>query len=168
MSAGAPLLPYTRLSPEPIDPRSLEARVGGPRHGAIATFAGVVRDHHEGRRVLRLEYSAYEEMAERVLAAIAGEAARRFGTEAIAVQHRLGPLAVGETSVAVTAAAVHRKEALAACAWVIDELKARAPIWKKEYGEEGAFWIEGPGSCRSAVVAGDAPETAGDPPPGSR
>lgn len=168
MTAGAPPLPYTRLSAEPIDPRTLEARVAGPRHGAVATFAGVVRDHHEGRRVLRLEYSAYEGMAERVLAAIAFEAARRFGTEAIAVQHRLGPLAVGETSVVVAAAAVHRKEALAACAWVIDELKARAPIWKKEYGEEGVFWIEGPGSCRSDATHGDAPRAAGDLPPGSR
>ena len=139
--------PFTRLGPEPIDVRALEARVLGPDRGAVATFAGVVRDRHEGRRVLRLEYTAYEGMAERVLAAIVDEAAQRFGTPAIAVQHRLGPLAVGETSVVVTAAAVHRREALAACAWVIDEVKARAPIWKKEFGDDGVFWIEGPGSC---------------------
>jgi molybdopterin synthase catalytic subunit len=143
--------PYSRLGPEPIDPRALEARVSGPECGAVATFAGVVRDHHEGRRVRRLEYSAYEDMAGRVLADIVDEAARRFGTSAIAVQHRLGALEVGETSVVVAAAAVHRREALAACAWVIDEVKARAPIWKKEFGDDGAFWIEGPGSCPSAT-----------------
>ena len=145
--------PYSHLGPEPIDPRALEARVAGPDRGAVATFAGVVRDHHEGRRVLRLEYTAYEEMASRVLAAIVDEAALRFGTPAIAVQHRLGPLEVGETSVVVVAAAAHRKEALAACAWIIDEVKARAPIWKKEFGEQGIFWIEGPGSCAAAPGA---------------
>jgi len=151
MSADArQVAPYSHLGPEPIDPRALEARVGAPGHGAVATFAGVVRDHHEGRRVRRLEYTAYEDMAARVLAAIVEEAAVRFGTPAIAVQHRLGPLEVGETSVVVTAAAVHRREALAACAWVIDEVKARAPIWKKEFGDDGIFWIEGPGSCPSA------------------
>lgn len=147
MSAG--VAPYCRLGPEPIDVRALEARVLGPDRGAIATFAGVVRDRHEGRPVRRLEYTAYEPMAERILADIAREAALRFGTPHIALQHRLGPLAVGETSVVVTAAAEHRREALAACAWVIDEVKARAPIWKKEFGDDGVFWIEGPGSCRS-------------------
>lgn len=159
MSAPAeePAGPYSRLGPEPIDVRELEARVLGPDRGALATFAGVVRDHHEGRRVLRLEYTAYEGMAERVLAAIVEEAARRFGTPAIAVQHRLGPLVVGETSVVVAAAAEHRREALAACAWVIDEVKARAPIWKKEFGEDGIFWIEGPGSCRARGEEGPGP-----------
>ena len=146
-----PFAPFSHLGREPIDPRALEARVSGPDRGAIATFAGVVRDHHEGRRVRRLEYTAYEDMAGRVLAEIVDEAARRFGTPAIAVQHRLGTLEIGETSVAVAAAAVHRREALAACAWVIDEVKARAPIWKKEFGDDGVFWIEGPGSCRSGT-----------------
>jgi molybdopterin synthase catalytic subunit len=146
---GAAPAPFCRLGPEPIDARALEARVIGPDRGALATFAGIVRDHHEGRPVRRLEYTAYEPMAERILSDIAGEASRRFGTSHIAVQHRLGPLAVGETSIVVTAAATHRREALAACAWVIDEVKARAPIWKKEFGDDGVFWIEGPGSCRS-------------------
>ena len=148
---AGPATPFSHLGREPIDPRALEARVSGPDRGAVATFAGVVRDHHEGRRVRRLEYTAYEDMACRVLAEIVDEAARRFGTPAIAVQHRLGALQVGETSVVVAAAAAHRKEALAACAWVIDEVKARAPIWKKEFGDDGVFWIEGPGSCRSGA-----------------
>jgi molybdopterin synthase catalytic subunit len=151
--------PFSRLGPEPIDVRVLEARVSGPDRGALATFAGIVRDHHEGRRVLRLEYTAYEPMAERVLQEIAREAAARFGTPHIALQHRLGPLAVGETSVVVAAAAAHRKEALAACAWVIDEVKTRAPIWKKEFGDDGVFWIEGPGACRS-----DGPGGSGQAP----
>jgi len=155
-AAPARVCPYSHLGPEPIDPRRLEARVAAPERGAVATFAGVVRDNHEGRRVLSLEYTAYEEMASRVLAAIVDEAVARFGTPGIVVQHRLGPLQVGELSVVVAAAAAHRKEALAACAWVIDEVKARAPIWKKEFGEEGTFWIEGPGSCAAAPAR--APE----------
>ena len=163
MSApGGAAVPFCRLGPEPIDVRALEARVAGPDRGAVATFAGVVRDHHEGRPVRRLEYTAYEAMAERILVDIGAEAARRFGTPHIAVQHRLGALAVGEISVVVAAAAVHRHQALAACAWVIDEVKARAPIWKKEFGDDGVFWIEGPGSCRSSAQSGGGggPEVA--------
>jgi molybdopterin synthase catalytic subunit len=138
-----------RIGAEPLDPQRLEAEVRGPGRGAVATFSGVVRDHHEGRRVSHLEYEAYVPMALKVLAGIVEEAAALFGGPEIRVAHRLGRLDIGETSVVVSVAAAHRKEALAACAYVIDALKERVPIWKKEFGDDGTFWIEGPGSCRA-------------------
>jgi len=142
------VMPHCNLTGDPIDPRQAEAAVGGPDRGALASFQGVVRDHHAGRRVRRLEYHAYRPMAEAILAEVAAEAAARFGTPHIAIVHRIGDLGVGETSLLVVVAAVHRREALAACAWLVDEVKARAPIWKKEFGDDGVFWIEGPDGCR--------------------
>jgi molybdopterin synthase catalytic subunit len=139
-----------RLTSEPIDPRQAEAAVGGPDRGAVAGFLGVVRDHHEGRRVVRIEYHAYVPMAEATLREIAAEAEARFGTPHVAIVHRTGDLGVGDISLQVAVAAVHRREALEACAFVVEEVKMRAPIWKKEFGEGGAFWIEGPDSHRSA------------------
>jgi molybdopterin synthase catalytic subunit len=140
----------SRITQDPIRPDDLVRAVLGPDRGAIATFAGVVRDHHAGRAVLRLEYHAYAAMAERVLGEIAEETGRRFGTPHVAIVHRIGRLAIGETSVLVAVAAAHRREALAACAFAIDRVKELAPIWKKEYYADGAVWIEGPeseGAC---------------------
>lgn len=133
-----------RITGEAIRPEELVRSVAGPDRGALATFAGMVRDHHAGRTVLRLEYHAYVEMAERVLAEIAEEVERRFGTPHVAIVHRVGPLVIGETSVFIAVASAHRREALAACAFAIDAVKSRAPIWKKEYYEGGSIWIEGP------------------------
>lgn len=129
----------------PIDVLALQ-RVE-PRDGALCLFVGLVRDHHQGRAVARLEYEAYEDMALPLLARIEEEAARRWPGTTVRVVHRLGALAVGEASVAVAAASPHRKEAFAACRWAIDTLKATVPIWKKEYGPDGASWMEGPGTC---------------------
>ena len=137
---------HCRITDDPIRPDELVRAVMGPDRGALATFAGVVRDHHAGRAVLRLEYHAYVAMAEQILGEIAGETSRRFGTPHVAIVHRIGRLAIGETSVLVAVAAAHRREALAACAFAIDRVKAQAPIWKKEYYEDGAVWIEGPES----------------------
>ncbi|HZM70849.1 MAG TPA: molybdenum cofactor biosynthesis protein MoaE [Candidatus Cryosericum sp.] len=137
---------HCRITEDPIRPDELVRAVVGPDRGALATFAGVVRDHHAGRAVLRLEYHAYVAMAEQILGEIAGETSRRFGTPHVAIVHRIGRLAIGETSVLVAVAAAHRREALAACAFAIDRVKAQAPIWKKEYYEDGAVWIEGPES----------------------
>ena len=136
-----------RITDQAIDPREAMAAVAGRDRGALATFAGVVRDHHAGRRVVRLEYQAYAPMAERVFLAIAADIARRFGTPHVAILHRVGPLEIGETSVFIAVAAAHRRAALAACAWAIDRVKARAPIWKKEFFADGASWIEGPDDC---------------------
>ena len=136
-----------RITTTPIDAAEAMRLVQGPDRGAVAAFAGIVRDHHEGRRVTGLEYQAYVPMAERVLQEIAAAAAARFGTPHVLLWHRIGRLDIGETSVLVVAAAEHRREALQACAFAIDQIKEKAPIWKKEFGEGGVFWIEGPGSC---------------------
>lgn len=117
--------------------------VEGPDRGALATFCGVARDHHAGRRVLALEYHAYTTMAERVLRQIGGEVSERFGTPHSAILHRIGALDIGETSLVVAVAAAHRREALAGCAYAIERVKALAPIWKKERYDGEAAWIEG-------------------------
>jgi molybdopterin synthase catalytic subunit len=148
-----------RLTTEPIDPRRAEDAVAGPDRGALASFLGVVRDHHEGRRVTHLEYHAYVPMAESVLEEIAAEAAARFGTPHVAIVHRTGTLHVGEVSLQVVVAAVHRREALEACAFVVEEVKARAPIWKKEFGDDGTFWIEGPHGRPAAPASLRPPES---------
>jgi len=122
--------------------QAMEA-VAGPDRGAIATFHGTVRDHHAGRRVMRLEYHAYTAMAEEVLRQIGQEVRDRFGTDHLAILHRTGTLAIGETSVLIAVAAPHRAEALAACAYAIERLKAIVPIWKKEHYVDGSAWIEG-------------------------
>jgi molybdopterin synthase catalytic subunit len=145
-----------RVVAGPIAVEEAVAAVVGSDRGALAVFAGLVRNHHRGRRVIGLEYHAYASMAEKVLGDIAAEAARRFGTPHIAIIHRIGPVAIGETSVIVAVASPHRKEALAACAFVIEALKARAPIWKKEHGEGGAVWIEGPEPTPSGEDSGAA------------
>lgn len=107
--------------------------------GGTAVFVGSVRA--EGGRVERLEYSAYEPMGERVLREIAAEAASKWTLGGVAILHGVGDLLVGETTVVVACAAPHRGEALDACRYVIDEVKRRAPIWKKESGPGGVRWI---------------------------
>ena len=129
-----------RLVRQPIDVAALQD--AGAADGAVCLFLGVVRDHHEGRAVVRLEYEAYEEMALPLMEEIAAEARARFGASQVRMVHRLGTLEVGEVSVAVAAASPHRAEAFAACRYAIDTLKARVPIWKKEFFADGAVWRE--------------------------
>jgi molybdopterin synthase catalytic subunit len=118
------------------------AAVEGAGRGGVVTFTGVVRrDGHHMRDVIRLEYEAYVEMALEVLAEIAGEIEREWPGTCVAIHHRVGALSVGETAVAIAAAAPHRAEAFAACRAAIDRLKERAPIWKKEVGESGEVWL---------------------------
>jgi len=100
--------------------------------GAVVAFWGRVRNHNEGRRVTGLEYSAYEALALKEGRLIIEEAGSRFGLEAVRAVHRVGPLAVGDAAVVVEVAAGHRGEAFEACRWIIDEIKARVPIWKQE------------------------------------
>ncbi|HEY7372434.1 MAG TPA: molybdopterin converting factor subunit 1 [Polyangia bacterium] len=116
--------------------------VSGPHQGGVVTFTGVVRRQgHHLPDVVRLEYEAYAEMAEEVLADIAEEIEREWPGTAIAIHHRVGALAVGEIAVAITAASAHRAPAFEACRAAIDRLKERAPIWKKEIGESGEAWL---------------------------
>lgn len=130
------------LSSTPLDDKAVTALVSGSGSGGIVTFVGRVRDHARGQSVSALEYEAYPEMVEAVFAAIAAEAEQRFDVTAIAIHHRLGRLEVGEASVVIAVAAAHRSPAFEACRYAIDELKRRAPIWKKEFGPDGAFWVE--------------------------
>ena len=136
-----------RIVDRPLDLQDAIRAVAGPDRGAIATFVGTTRNHHDGRTVRFLEYHAYPEMAEVVLRDIGREVEARFGTPHVAILHRVGRLEVGETSVIVAVAAAHRREALAACAHAIERVKASAPIWKKEHYADGAAWIEGADSA---------------------
>ena len=130
-----------RLTREPIDLAALLA--AAPGDGAVCLFVGVVRNENAGRRVSHLEYEAYEDMARPLMEQIAAEAARRWPVSDVRLVHRLGRLEIGEPSVAVAVASPHRPEAFAACRYVIDTLKAQVPIWKKEFYEDGAVWLEG-------------------------
>jgi len=127
---------------EPVDVAALQDVAS--RDGALCLFLGVVRDENEGRRVLRLEYEAYADMALPLMEEIAAEARRQFGVGEVRIVHRLGRLEIGEVSVAVAAASPHRAEAFAACRYAIDTLKARVPIWKKEFYADGAVWRDEP------------------------
>jgi molybdopterin synthase catalytic subunit len=130
------------LFPSPIDLATLIARVESPPYGGVASFLGQVRDHHDGRTVHRLEYSAYGPMAEEECARIVAEAETRWPVR-VALAHRVGALEIGDTAVAVAAAGAHRDEAFAACRFVIEEVKRRVPIWKKEFYQDGAMgWVE--------------------------
>ncbi len=132
-----------RISAQPIAVEDAIAAVDdGGDPGAVVTFAGVVRRRgHHLTDVVRLEYEAYREMAEAVLAEIAEEVEREWPGARVAIHHRVGALAVGETAVAIAVAAVHRAPAFEACRATIDRLKMRAPIWKKEIGESGEAWV---------------------------
>jgi molybdopterin converting factor subunit 1 len=115
--------------------------VEGPEQGGLATFTGYVRRHGQQPNVARLEYEAYVPMAEQVLTAIADELEREWPGSRVAIHHRTGALVVGEVAVVIAASAPHRAEAFAACRAAIERLKERAPIWKKEIGDDGAEWI---------------------------
>jgi molybdopterin synthase catalytic subunit/molybdopterin converting factor small subunit len=133
---------HVRITEAVLDARHLERMVRGDSDGAVCSFTGVVRDHHEGRVVDHLEYEAYVEMAEAEMRRVGEEALERTGASAVALWHRIGRLAVGEASVVVSASAAHRAEAFAACRYGIDALKERAPIFKKEHGPAGELWVE--------------------------
>jgi molybdopterin synthase catalytic subunit len=131
------------MTQEPLNREALVARVTHPGAGAVVTFEGVVRDHARGHAVAYLEYEAFVEMAETQLRAIAATVQTRWGIERVAIAHRLGRLAVGEASVIIVVASPHRAEAFDACRFIIDTLKTTVPIWKKEFGPDGAEWVEG-------------------------
>jgi molybdopterin synthase catalytic subunit len=136
------------LSETPFEPAELLGAVRRDGDGGLALFVGVVRDHHEGRRVERLEYEAYGPMAEVEMSRIAADLASAHPEAQVLFRHRVGMLAVGEVAVAVAAAAPHRKEAFAACRAGIEAIKARVPIWKREFGPGGAVWVEPCGDAR--------------------
>ena len=130
------------LTGDAIELSGLLARVQSPSRGGVAIFLGQVRDHQDGRAVARLEYSAYEPMAEAECARIVAEAERRWNV-AVALAHRTGWLAIGDLAVAVVAASAHRADAFTACRFVIEEVKRRVPIWKREQYADGTIvWVD--------------------------
>ncbi|RRR65590.1 MAG: molybdenum cofactor biosynthesis protein MoaE [Candidatus Viridilinea halotolerans] len=127
----------------PLDPAPLVAYVQTPADGAVVTFAGVARNNFEGRATAHLSYEAYPEMAATVFAQLADEARLRWPIGRVAIHHRTGMLAIGESAVLVVVAAPHRQAAFEAAAYIMDRIKAVAPIWKKEHWADGeAAWRE--------------------------
>lgn len=135
-----------RVTPEVLEPNEAIAAVQTRASGAVNLFLGVVRDNNLGRNVGYLEYDAYPGMAERVMRQLAEEAKERFELEDCAVLHRTGRLEIGETSLLVAVASGHRAESFEAGHWLVNEIKKKVPVWKKEVWDDGEAWIEGPES----------------------
>jgi molybdopterin converting factor subunit 1 len=139
------------LTREPIDASRLTRMLQRPEDGAVVTFEGVVRNHSNNRATKFLEYECYEPMALRQMAQIGRETATKFPIGRIGIVHRLGRLVVGEASVVTVATAPHRRPAFEAALETIDRLKREVPIWKKEFFEDGAVWVEGEWDARMMV-----------------
>jgi molybdopterin synthase catalytic subunit len=135
--------PRFRLTTDPLDPTAVVAIVSSADCGAVTTFVGLVRGDNAGRRVLWLEYEAYEPLALKAFARIDEEAGERWPSIGLAIHHRLGHVDVGQPSIVIAAASPHRPEAFAACRYAIERIKQIAPIWKHEHFDGGAVWIEG-------------------------
>ena len=131
--------PRIRTSALGLD--ELIAEVSHPGAGGVATFLGVVRDFNDGRAVTLLEYEAYGVMAESELGRILDEIRAEMPDVRVAATHRVGALQVGDAAVACAASAPHRAEAFKACREAIDRIKARLPIWKREHGPDGPYWV---------------------------
>jgi len=140
-------LPLLHITTDVLDASLVAGRVtaaeGAGRTGAIATFIGTVRGEHLGRRVVALEYEAYEPLTLKALARITGEAAREWPLVHVAIHHRIGRLLPGEASIVIAAASPHRADAFAACRYAIERVKQIAPIWKREIYDDGQDWLEG-------------------------
>lgn len=131
------------LTREPIDTPGLVKHLLRQQDGAVVTFEGVVRDHSMGKPVLYLDYEAYEPMAMKMLHQIGQEIHEKWPIDRVGIIHRLGRLQIGETSVAIVITSAHRKPAFEACQYAIDRLKKIVPIWKREYFQDGAVWVDG-------------------------
>jgi len=137
-----------------LDPTALLAEVASPDSGASTLFVGTVRRLHEGREVTGIDYSAYRPMAERELADVVAEACERYGTAHLVVEHRLGTLGLGEASIVIAVSHARRASAMGAQKFVIEQVKARVPIWKREHYADGSReWVD---PTRAAVSDADA------------
>jgi molybdopterin synthase catalytic subunit len=137
---------HVALSPDPLDVGEALASVASPDCGAIASFVGTVRreasvEANVDKNVVALEYDAHPELAWRKLEEIAAEATAKWDVVRFVAVHRVGHCSLGEPTVVIACSAPHRADALEACRWVIDELKASVPIWKKEIYEDGGAWV---------------------------
>jgi molybdopterin synthase catalytic subunit len=128
----------TAVVDRPIDVSALVAEVAAAHNGALSVFIGTVRNVNDGRAVEAIEYNAYAPMAERELGEIASEAAAQFGTTQIVIEHRTGYVSLGQASVAIAVAHAHRGPAMDASRWIIEQLKVRVPIWKREHYVDGS------------------------------
>jgi molybdopterin synthase catalytic subunit len=135
-----------RVTAEILDTNEAVAAVESPAAGAVNVFLGVVRNNNLGRSVQYLEYDAYPAMAEKVMRELADAAKERFGLEDVAVLHRTGRLEIGEASLLIAVSCGHRAESFEAGHWLVNEIKKKVPVWKKEVWEDGEAWIEGPES----------------------
>lgn len=141
-----------QISSAPLNPAALEAGLLDAHAGACVTFEGWVRNHNEGRPVQALDYEAYAELAEKEGACILAEARAKYAVQAVACVHRVGALRIGDLAVWVGVSAAHRGPAFDACRYIIDETKARVPVWKKEHYADGASeWI----NCATRGPAAD-------------
>lgn len=147
-----------QVSDKRLSAEAAAEAVASPAAGAINVFLGVVRNNNLGRDVDHLVYDAYPEMAEKVMREVAVEAQARFQLEDVAILHRTGRLEIGETSLVVAVSCGHRADSFEAGHWLVNEIKKRVPVWKKEVWTDGEEWIEGPES----LGAQQAAETAGN------
>ncbi len=151
----------------PLDGANLLREVSAPANGAAILFIGTVRDVNDGRAVTGIDYSAYSAMARRELESIVQEASSRFDTTHVVVEHRLGTLDIGEASVAIAVAHSRRAAAFDAARFVIEEIKRRVPIWKREHYSDGAReWVD-PTRATGRGVVETSPADAGDEPTNS-
>jgi molybdopterin converting factor subunit 1 len=142
-NAGMQATDHAALVRRPIDGTAIATSIRHPEDGAVVVFDGVVRNHTRGRRTLYLDYSAYEPMALRQMEQLAQQALANHAVRDVWVVHRLGRLQIGESSVYIAVTSAHRAAAFEACRWIIDTLKKKVPIWKKEFFEDGAVWADG-------------------------
>ena len=132
-----------RVQVEDFDVGALLEAVKSPSSGCAVSFVGTVRDTSRGREISRMSIEVYEDMARSQLEAIRAETLEKYGVDQVVVIHRYGDLDVGDNIVYIGVAAGHREEGFAACRYVIEELKKRVPIWKKEFTPDGEVWVEG-------------------------
>jgi molybdopterin synthase catalytic subunit len=141
-------MPLLAIGPAPLalEPLATEVAarsIDAGSDGAVTTFVGLVRNHNLGRRVLYLEYEAYEALALRAFERISAEIAERWPGVRLALHHRTGRIEIGQASVVIAAASAHRADAFRACRYAIERVKQIAPVWKREFFEGGDMWIEG-------------------------
>jgi molybdopterin synthase catalytic subunit len=130
-----------KLTEEPIDIQAVVAEAQSGNAGAVNVFIGTVRNKTSGKKVVRLEYEAYDKMAMKKMEEVVAEARTRWPVEKAAVVHRKGVLQIGEAAVVIAVSTPHRKASFEACEFIIDTLKQVVPIWKKEIFEDGEVWI---------------------------
>ena len=148
------------LTYQPLDPERITTAVRQDSNGAVVTFLGTTRDHFEGKRVVRLDYEAYAEMALKKMAEVRRELQERYSIQDIAIAHRIGTVDIGQISLVIAVASPHRQEAFFACHEAVDRIKEIVPIWKKEVYEDGSRWVacedhEFPPRQEAILPAGD-------------